>query len=261
MGDHTVDKIMGIGKITTVALRNVGITTVKQLAECEPETVKITNINTLVHRAKDYIQAAEGNKVTEEPVKFKLNGITKPVPELFTEKKALIDGTTGKSEIVDTKTSKSETGKSATIPSETPPTPRKEEPKEEEESKYLITDHSWWEMKVLIPRSLGLETADQSEVDYGLREAIIYEMSIEPHDRIAFMCSWIVSQDEKSDKKKEQLCSMTYSPQLLLYFNLDLPPLDISIRPEDYEKLPNKHTLTNVLWEMTLMHKFAKLEM
>jgi hypothetical protein len=248
MADHSVDKIMGIGKITAIALKNYNITTVKQLAECEPETVKIVNINTLVHRAKDYLYAAEGNKLPEEPVKFKLNGVSKSVksemPELFTAKSAptpVDEKAQPKAEIVKT--------------------PRKEENKEEEESKYLITDHSWWEMKVLIPRSLGLESDDQSEVEYGLREAIIYELSIEPHDRIAFMCSWIVSQDEKSEKKKEQLCSMTYSPQLLLYFNLDLPPLDISIRPEDYEKLPNKHTLTNVLWEMTLMHKFAKLEM
>lgn len=236
MGDHSVDKIMGIGKITTIALKNYGITTVKQLAECEPETVKITNINILVHRARDYIQLAEKNKPPEpEPFKFKLNGVSNAVA---TEPVKL----------------------EKEISKEVVKTPRKKEPEEEEESKYLITDHSWWEMKVLIPRSLGLENEDKSDVDYALREAIIYEMSIEPHDRIAFMCSWIVAQDEKSEKKREQLCSMTYSPQLLLYFNLDLPPLDVSIRPEDYEKLPNKHTLANVLWEMTLLHKFSKLE-
>jgi hypothetical protein len=78
-------------------------------------------------------------------------------------------------------------------------------------------------------------------------------MTLEPENRISFMCSWV-----KKVGDKEKLCNMTYSPQLLYHFNLDLPLLELRIREEDYDSLPNKDVLNNVLWETNMMIQYAQ---
>jgi hypothetical protein len=117
----------------------------------------------------------------------------------------------------------------------------------DEDSRTLIEDHTWWENKVQIPCT---NFSDRS--GYDMKEAIIYELSLEPCNRVAFICSWVVSKDTED---KEKLCTMTYSPQLILHFNQNqkLPELHISMSETSWNKLENKHTLENVLWETNLM--------
>lgn len=124
---------------------------------------------------------------------------------------------------------------------------------EQQPHTYLIESHSWYEMKVLLARPDGPE-ADQK---VGLREAIIYELSLEPNQRVSFVCSWVVTQGEKQE---EVICTMTYSPQFILFFNSDMPKLEVSLTPTDYETLPLKHVLENVLEEVKLMQTFAMSE-
>jgi hypothetical protein len=112
----------------------------------------------------------------------------------------------------------------------------------EQREKFLIADHSWYECKVVIPSG------------ESLREAIVYELCVEPHDRIVCVCSWITS-----ESSEEHMHTMTFSPQLLVHFNLlELPPLRVSIREEDFQALPNRHVLSNILSEVEIIqHKMA----
>jgi len=114
----------------------------------------------------------------------------------------------------------------------------------EEAFRYLIVDHSWYEMKVLVPQST------RNNDVYELHPAIIYELSIDPCERISLVCDWLI---DDVQKHKEKSLTMTFSPQLLLFFNCDLPPLEVTITPSDFETLPSKHTLSNVLWEVNVI--------
>lgn len=118
------------------------------------------------------------------------------------------------------------------------PEKKSEEEEAKEEEEIFLADHSWWENKVLIPR----ERTDTME------EAVIYEMSVTPNNRVSFLCSWI-SED------KQKLCSMTYSPQFIAIFNLSLPPLSVSLHPKSLQKLKNRHVLENTLWETNTILK------
>jgi len=278
MSGHDIQKILGIGKITAAAFAEHGITTVGQLAELEDGEISINNLSTLIGRARLYKKNAEATEEahTELP-KLVVIGSTSTarpviVPPLF--------GSAFKTKLKPGKKKGKPPGKvhSTASPVESAPTsahdeseeehetradtplPVKEEEEEEAhdsevhdgEEKYMISDHSWWEMKVLIPRTQNID--EKGESTYALKEAIVYELSIEPHNRISFVCSWLKTTE--ASEQREKLCTMTYSPQILFYFNLGLPPLEISIRPEDFEALPNQHALTNVIWETNLMKHF-----
>lgn len=104
---------------------------------------------------------------------------------------------------------------------------------------HMIQEHTWFELKVLIPSTPGGE----------LKTAVVYELSVDTTNRVSLLCSWVETEDNK-----EYICDMTYSPQFLFHFNLRLPRLDITLRKEDFEKLPNQDVLTNVLLEVRIMH-------
>ena len=238
--DHPVENVAGVGAARATALKMYNITTVKQLADANLDVVKVSGIKSIVDNAKLYIVRNTVAPSKVEPPKITLSSVLPPPINFsfFGKKLSAVP-----LPIVP-------------APVETPKVEEKpatdsdvEEYPEPENSDYLIKDHSWWEMKVLIPRGL-LPSAEDTAL--GLREAIVYEMSIEPHDRVAFVCCWVLP----DESKKEKLCSMTYSPQLLFFFNMDLPPLTISIRPEDAETLPNMHTIKNVIYEIDLMQKY-----
>lgn len=256
MTDHSVTKIVGIGPVTAKALEVHGIKTVGQLAEVEAGEISINNSATLIHRAREYVKAYNNcDKKEDDKVEVVVLG-KKPnkLGELFSTKLKKTDVPLVTAvPITDKSVTSSVSGVATTVTTAT--TENKEklegENKEEEESKFLIQDHSWWEMKVLIPRATS-----KDEDDFVLKEAIIYELSVEPHNRISFVCSWVCNTGNK-DKKEEKLCTMTYSPQLIFYFNLGLPPLEVSIRQDDYKLLPNHEVLTNLLWETNIMHKFS----
>jgi len=111
-------------------------------------------------------------------------------------------------------------------------------------TRYLVQDHSWWEQSVFIPCRNG----------GSLCRAVVYELSIESYERIAFICSWISTDDEGT----ENLCTVTYSPQLLLFFNPGLPKLTLQIYDQFWYGLRNKQTLCHTLWEINTMSKFAE---
>jgi hypothetical protein len=105
-----------------------------------------------------------------------------------------------------------------------------------EETVALIQDHSWFERKIIIPTEQG--TMDP---------AVIYDLSIDPNNRVAFICSWITNDGN------EQVADMTYSPQLIYHYNLDLPTLTIGMSKTDFNSLTNKWTLENIMWETNTM--------
>lgn len=100
----------------------------------------------------------------------------------------------------------------------------------------VMQDHSWFEKKIIIP-------TEQGQMD----PAVIYDMTIDPNNRVAFICSWISTGDT------EEVADMTYSPQILYHYNLDLPELKIGMSKQDYDSLPNKWTIQNVMWETNTM--------
>jgi hypothetical protein len=44
-----------------------------------------------------------------------------------------------------------------------------------------------------------------------MKEAITYDLSLEPCNRVAFICSWVVPKDKED---QEKICTMTYSPEI-----------------------------------------------
>lgn len=206
--------IMGIGNVTKNAYHNQGITTVEQLAEKEPgEIIGIPGA------AKHIGQA-----------KIKMIAAGKPIATLD---KITLGSLTGSLTV---------TAPVRAPESKTNPVVKEvdHETLPDQDHRHLIQDHSWWEMRVMIPRTLA---------DDELREAVVYEMCIDPFSRVSMLCSWITSND-----KTERMCSMTYSPQFLYYFNCDLPPLTVSMLETDLNKLPNQQVVKNVLWEVNTMY-------
>ena len=255
MADDPVVNIYGIGKVTSEALKNHGVTTVGQLANLEPNDFKIANLAVLISRAKDYVKqrakpeetddrptvtlGSDAAKSMTRPEKPKIPATT--LPSIFATK---LKPTTATRSTAEGSPIQADTTKAA----ETPKTVKPEKQEEHKSEKFLISDHTWYETRVVVPR------------DDSLCEAIVYEISVEPHDRVAFVCTWVTPPDPEEDEKairegKERLHTMTYSPQLLLHFNIDLPPLNVSIRDEDFQTMPNRHALLNALWEVGMMQK------
>jgi hypothetical protein len=82
-----------------------------------------------------------------------------------------------------------------------------------------------------------------------MRDAIVYELVLDPCERVAFLCSWLSPTD------RETLCSDTYTPMLIHHFNPGrLPLLYVQVRPADWGSIAQKQTLHNVLWETNVMH-------
>jgi len=237
MAEHSITQIMGIGPVIEKAFAVHGITTVKQLAELEPGEMKIPNLNNLITRARTYLKAAvDPTPQQGEVVVLGKLGKNK-LQDLFSSKlKKIIQKEEKKDIPVESNETKVEPSNELKESKET---------KEEEENKYLIQDHSWWEMKIVLP-------TPGTEEKSSLKEAIIYELSVEPHNRISFVCSWVLK-----EKNEEKLCTMTYSPQFIYYFNLGLPPLEVSVQKDDFNVLPNHEVLQNLLWETNLMCLFS----
>jgi hypothetical protein len=216
MSCHSVSKISGIGPVTQRTLEGKNVHTVGDLACLSPNQYSINNLTLFISRAKQYIEDREVCKKEEEPSIVVIG----------------LEDTEEKQDTADPDAVKLETEES--------------DHENQEAIKILIEDHTWWECKVLIPY--------KSKAGCELKEAIIYELSLEPFNRVAFICSWVTGEDNS----KERLCTMTYSPQLILYFNTgaDLPLLKISMNQADWENLDNKYTVENVLWETNLIHNF-----
>ncbi len=206
-----VTKIANIGPKTAAVLKTLNITTVGELAKANATDLARCNIK----EPQQKILAAQahcGDTVKEDTPKIK---------DLIT---------IGKAE---------EPAQAITI----------DEDETFTEKKYLIKDHSWWEMKVLVPRP------HLSDNDERVRDAIVYELCIEPDERVTLLCEWVVD-----DEKGSRNCMMTYSPMLLLHFNLSLPYFKFSVSQSDFDQLPHKYSVENVVNEVNLMKRFAHCE-
>jgi len=106
--------------------------------------------------------------------------------------------------------------------------------------KALIETHSWMEQLVVIPDPVDPKI---------LRKGVVYELSVEPSNRVALLCEWC------TEDGTDDLCSMTYSPLLLIHFNPILPILTVQIDPEDWSKMSNGNVLQNVVWETNAMKR------
>lgn len=254
MASDSVLAVLGVGPKAAAALKNIGVTTVGQLAKLEPGRVGIPNLSKIIYNAEEYIRAkgdvtppavtdasssvsiGSGSKKKLHPAKIST------LPAQFSTKLDV---------------PKAKPLASVSVP---PPPPPEEASATEEASavdRFLVSDHTWWEARVTIPRLFHADGTTQ----HRLCEAIVYELVIDPTERVAFMCSWVESDrgaapTPNSSSTREKLLTMTYSPQILLHFNVDLPPLSVSITREDFDALPNQHTIRNVFWEVEVMQEF-----
>jgi hypothetical protein len=243
MSCHSVSKILCIGPVTQRALESKGINTIGELSQVKPGSFSINNLSTFIHRAKNYIKEREDTSPQTKEQKILIGGNNKtdktPSPSLSSKTK---------NEVKLPNNDKKDKQNLNSTPAES------NDEKEEEDLKVLIEDHTWWERKILIPS----QTSD-IKLGYELKEAIIYEMSLEKYNRISFICSWVV---KKNEDVGEQLCTMTYSPQFILYFNsgTDLPELNISVTKEFWDELDNRFTIQNTLLEANIIQRFNAMK-
>lgn len=238
MANHNVTSIDGVGKKKAQALAQEGVHTVGQLADLEPGECNVSNLSNLIDRARKYLKAADANE----------SDIDKPVDIGLDDTPQLIVGGLSNTAF------RTKLKRSATPPHveseakiETKVTATADS-KMKTPLQYLISSHTWFASPILIPR-----LKEGSLNEQQLKTGVIWEMSIEPENRISFVCTWT-----KKTGDKEKVCNMSYSPQMLYHFNLDLPALEINIREEDYDALPNKEVLNNVLWETNMMIHYAQ---
>lgn len=254
MADDPVTKIYGIGPVTASALHQHKILTVQQLAALEPGELSIAKLETLIHRAKEYLKCHNANVSASSaaeaaPAVLVLSGATAATTTEAAQPPVASASVPPPKNLFAPKIIKGPVAK-ATAAAPVKAASAAAEPPSEELTKeqFMIADHTWFETRVVVPS------------EDALREAIVYELCVEPNERVAFVCIWVTSEPtppSAGDPKRvaDHLHTMTYSPQLLLHFNMDLPPLRVSMRENDFQALPNQHTLTNALWEVDMMQR------
>lgn len=122
-----------------------------------------------------------------------------------------------------------------------------EENKSIDLKEFWLETHSWFEASIVLPRSRKAR-----ERMPELCNAIIYDLCLEPNQRISFQCGWI-----PPDSGEKILCTKTYSPQFIYFFNHQrLPPLTVDLHPDDLERFPRINYLKNVLEEIQMMGEF-----
>lgn len=245
MASDSVLEVLGVGPKAAAALKTIGVTNVGQLAKLEPGRVGIANLSKIIYNAEEYIRAK--------------GGVT---PAVTDASSSVSIGSGAKKKLHPAKIStlpaqfstKLDVPKTTLVP---PPETASASEEASAVDRFLVSDHTWWEARVTIPRLFQADGTTQ----HRLCEAIVYELVIDPAERVAFMCSWVESAPGSAaptptSSTREKLLTMTYSPQILLHFNSDLPPLSVSITREDFDALPNQHTIRNVFWEVEVMQEF-----
>lgn len=240
MANDPVKNIYGIGPVTSEALRTQNVTTVGQLAALAEGELSVPNLGVLIRRAQEYVKSrtTPAAPSTDTDKLMVLSGATLPSKDLKSLTRPKGGG------LFVPKVSAVVLPVVATAAAAVTPHPNQPaalavaDKSAEDKELYMIADHTWFETRVVVPS------------EDALREAIVYELGVEPNDRVAFVCTWVTT-----EPGQEKLHTMTYSPQLLLHFNLELPPLRVSVREEDFQTLPNRHTLTNALWEVEMMQR------
>ncbi len=109
--------------------------------------------------------------------------------------------------------------------------------RETDETALLLHSHSWFGLRAGIPA-----TAENST----FMELIIWELCVEPTNRVSFICAWI---------DDEELCKQTYTPQFLLHYNPDLPILEVAMQPAAYQTFVQREALIHTLYEIDVMQR------
>lgn len=115
---------------------------------------------------------------------------------------------------------------------------KKEQATENELSRYLITDHTWYDRVVRVPHPESIP----NETKY--QQAIVYEILVDPNQRVSLNCEWLENETE---------CNFSYSPVLIRHCNPELPELCCDISLQDKQIIPF-HALVNALWESNQIH-------
>lgn len=112
-------------------------------------------------------------------------------------------------------------------------------------TRHCIQSHNWWEQQIILPNE-----SDHKE----FRFAVIYELSLETFNRVSFICAWVTE-----DSNETSLCTMSFSPQYIFYYNPTLPLLEVQMTQENLDRLPNKFVLLNTLSELQAMHSCPRI--
>lgn len=141
--------------------------------------------------------------------------------------------------------------RSGVVPVETKAStpPPASEPKVEEVKQleqYLIQNHTWFEERVKIPV--------ESPGGIEFQEAVCCELTVQPGDlnQVMIICQW---SDEDGLK---HIYDRPFPPMFLFHFNDHLPPLELVVKPECWEKLPAKPVIEETLYFTNLMHSTAR---
>jgi hypothetical protein len=231
-----LEDIAGIGPKKAAALRAVGIKTISELANAtNMSLVSVPYGVTLRQRAKELLSKMNLNddkpeKYEEDSKLVKITPFMPPsVPKFIKENKNI--------ENIHTKDKGGHYDD----------TDEEDEDDGEDENNvtFLIPSHSWMNEVVQIPRK-------NEDGQYKCYPGVIYELSLEPTNRISFVCTWIA--DTNEEECNERVCSKTFSPLFILMFNPNLPLFNISIHPDDIKHLqPKIEVLKNSLLEIMII--------
>lgn len=214
--------IPGIAEKTAKALNLKGITTIEQLAELKDDgTIKgIRGISNFIMHAKNIMKS-------KKPLNEKEEDDDEKKTEIEISPDNIIEMT------------------------------KTEEKQKQQQTIIYIETHSWYGRPVNIPRLVTVrkQKMDISEVDYKdqhlieeyeLQPAQIFEMSIYPGGSITFLCEW---------KTDNHSASWSFSPSFLLSLNPTLPKFKFHISSTDWELVPNKKVVEQILQEIQLLSK------
>jgi len=231
MAEDNVRKIYGIGPITEQALNAHSIYTVQDLASTDPKKFpQIPKITTYCTRAKDYLRSMNGESDRASASASIAVTASQPKdhrmpPPTHTDRQANGQKAAPKTN--------SDAGSDDGL-------------------EYFISDHSWFHQIVTLPVRTGC-----------WRKAVIFEMCIDPTSRVAVSCTWEEPSSHgdtktngisNSDDDDDTECMMdTFSPQYIAHFNPQLPVLTIRMTNEDWQSIPHKHTIQDVLNEVGTM--------
>jgi hypothetical protein len=99
-------------------------------------------------------------------------------------------------------------------------------------TKWLISDHSWYEKAVEII------------YDGQRHKAIVYDLSIEPCEQIAVLCSWACEND---------ITTCSFSLPFIAALNLHLPLFVLKVHPSDVSEWKNRHSIHNAIDEANIL--------
>jgi len=240
--------IAGIGPVKERQLSEHGITTVEQLAVVEPKTVFwLPGIDRFVSAAKAHLAAkvriADATaKQTVVPI-MTLGPIGQPIGQTMpigqpSQASTILSAFKFNAPV------EASVMESAEAP-EAPPTA----------VSHLIEDHSWFEQQVMVPLH------DQGPVGAAcvvLQPAVVYELNIDPTNRVSMLCQVVVpgaSEPNDQDDGGDKVVSHSFSPQFIYHFNTTLPDLQVNISKADFDAIPNRFVVTNMVEEVNVMRQ------